>query len=100
MYKNVLNLFGNMLTAGLPHIAAPLDSRKLPCALFDSRTLPRALPHTATLPDIAVLLPYTAAHYMNSNATHRTLHTAHHTQLHATINNGFKQMHVNAYEFS
>jgi hypothetical protein len=51
VYKHVLNLFENMhTTAGLPHTAAPLDSRTLPRALMDSRTLP----HTAALPDTAV----------------------------------------------
>jgi hypothetical protein len=32
----ILNIFENMLTAKLPHTAAPLDSRTLPHALPDS----------------------------------------------------------------
>jgi hypothetical protein len=55
IYTNMfLFFFENMLTAGLLHTAASLDSRTLPRALPDSRRLPHTLPHTATLPDIAV----------------------------------------------
>jgi hypothetical protein len=83
LYEYVLNLFENMLTAGLPHTAAPLESRTLLRTLSDSRiplcTLPRTLLHCRTQP---CALPQTAAHYMNSNArqphtAHRILHTAH-----------------------
>ena len=71
----------------MPHTAAPLDSRTLPRALLDSRTQPRALPHTAALPDTAVRsAAHYAAHCMNSNAAHRTPHTAHRTQSHTAIN--------------
>jgi hypothetical protein len=82
-----MNLFENMLTAGLPQTAALLDSRTLPRALPDSRTLPRTLPrtlsrtllHCRTQP---CALPQTVAHCMNSNAgqphtAHRILYTAH-----------------------
>jgi hypothetical protein len=69
VYEYVLSLFKNMLTAVLPHTAAPLGSRTLPRALPDNRTLPHTLPHTAALPDTAVRL---AAHCCtlrtNSNA--------------------------------
>jgi hypothetical protein len=71
-----------MHTARQPHTAAPLDRRTLLCALPDSHTLPRTLPHTATLPDTAVR---SAAHYTNSNATHRTQHTSHRRQWHTAI---------------
>jgi hypothetical protein len=54
LYEYVLSLFKNMLTAGLPHILAPLGSRTLSHALPDSRTLPRTLPHTAALRHTAV----------------------------------------------
>jgi len=53
VYEYVLSLFKNMLTAVLPHTAAPLGSRTLPRALPDNRTLPHTLPHTAA---------HTAAH--------------------------------------
>jgi hypothetical protein len=81
LYEYVLNLFENMLTAGLPHTAALLHSSTLPCALPDSRTLSRtvALLHCWTL---LCALPHTAAHCMNSNAgqphtAHRIMRTAH-----------------------
>jgi hypothetical protein len=70
----------NMLTAGLSHTAAPLDSRTLPPALPDSRTLPHTLPHTAALPDTAVR---SAVHcrelhqFECRTAAHSLLHTAH-----------------------
>ena len=67
LYEHVLNLFENMHSAGLPHTAAPLDSRTLPRALPDSPTLLPTLPHTAALPDTGVryaahcrTLPHTA----------------------------------------
>jgi hypothetical protein len=65
LHKYVLNLFENMLTAGLPHTATPLASRTLPRAQPDNlRLMLRTLLHTATLPDTAVRF-----------ATHcRTLH--------------------------
>jgi hypothetical protein len=47
LYEYVCSLFENILTSGLPHAAAPLDSRTLPRALPHCRTLPRALPHIA-----------------------------------------------------
>ena len=98
LYEYVLNLFENMLAAGLPHTAAPLESRTLPRALPDIsrtppctllRTLLRTLLHSQTQ-QCALPLPQTAAHCMNSNArqphtAHRTLHTAH-TQSHPVIN--------------
>jgi hypothetical protein len=43
-----LNLFENMLTAGLLHTAATQDSRKLLRALPDSRTVLHTLPHCRT----------------------------------------------------
>jgi hypothetical protein len=49
-----LNLFENMRTAGLPHAAAPLDSRTLPHALPDSRTLLHTAAHPAALPYTAI----------------------------------------------
>jgi hypothetical protein len=80
MQMNILNLFENMLTAGLPHTAALLDSRTLPRAQADSRTLPRTLPHTVTLLDTAVRF---AAHCRTLHdfgcrtAAHNILHTTH-----------------------
>jgi hypothetical protein len=84
LYGYVLNLFENMHTAALLHTAAPLDSRTLLRALPDIRTPPRTLPYCRTRPCV---LPHTAAaHCVNSNATHRTPHTAHCTQWHTAIN--------------
>jgi hypothetical protein len=79
IYEYVLNLFENVLTAGLPHTAAPLDSCTLPRTLPDSRILPRTLLQCRTQP---CALPHTAAHCINSNAeqphtAYRILHTAH-----------------------
>ena len=81
MQMNILNLFENMLTAGLPHTAAPLDSRTLPRALPDSRTLPHTLPDSRTQ---LRALPHTLPHcrtlyklkcYTPYSAHSRTLHT-------------------------
>jgi hypothetical protein len=83
LYEYVLNLFENVLTAGLPHTAAQLGSRTLPRALPDSRTLPRTLPCTLLHCRTQLCaLPHTAAHCVHSNAgqphtAHCTLHTAH-----------------------
>jgi|AntRauMFilla1563_2_1112583.scaffolds.fasta_scaffold124258_1 hypothetical protein len=83
-------LFENMLNAGLPHTAAPLDSRTLPHALPDSRTLPCTLLRTLLhLPDTAVR---SAAHghtlhgFECRTAAHRTPHTSHRTQSHTVTN--------------
>jgi hypothetical protein len=72
--KYVLNLFGNMLTAGLPHTAAPLDNRTLLRAPPDCRTLLRAPPDSRTL---LRTLPHTAAHCCTLHEIKcRTAHTA------------------------
>jgi hypothetical protein len=76
-----------MLTAGLSHTAALLDSRTLPRALLDIRTLPHTLPHTAALPDTAVR---SVVHCRESHefecrtAAHSILHTAHKCTLQLT----------------
>jgi hypothetical protein len=88
MYTNfheyVLNLLENMLTAGLPHAAAPLDSCTLPRAVLDGRTLLHIAARTAALPYTAIR---SAA---NCSTLHefewRTPHTTHRTQSH-TANN-------------
>jgi hypothetical protein len=72
LYEYVLNLFENMLTAGLPHTAAPLDSRTLPRALLDSRIPPRTLPRTLLHCYIMLRTPRTL-HALKC----RTPHTAH-----------------------
>jgi hypothetical protein len=54
----ILNLFENMLTAGLPHTAAPLDSRTLPRALLD--TAVRSAAHCRTLHEFECRTPHTA----------------------------------------
>jgi len=77
LYEYVLNLFKNIHTAGLPHTAAPLDSRTLPRALPDSRTLLHTLPYCWTQPcALPHTMPHTAWIWMPHTA-HRILHTAH-----------------------
>jgi hypothetical protein len=88
-----------MLTPGLPHTAAPLDSHTLLHALPDSRTLLPTLPHTAALPDTAVrTTAHTATHcMMNSNAAHRIPHTAYRTHQSHTALTWLRIIHVNVY---
>jgi hypothetical protein len=87
LYEYVLKLFENMLTSGLPHAAALLDSRTLPCALPDSRILPRTLPHTLLhYRTQKCTLPQTEAHCMNLNVAHHTPHTTRCTRPHSAIN--------------
>ena len=64
LYKHVLNLVENMHTAGLPHTAAPLDSRTLP------RALAAGQPHTAA---------HTAAHCRTAGQSCALCRTLPHT---------------------
>jgi hypothetical protein len=67
IYTNTFIFFENMLTAGLLHTAALVDSCTLPRAPPDTSTLPHKLPHCRTQP---CALPHKAAYCMKSDAGH------------------------------
>jgi hypothetical protein len=69
-----MNTFENMLAAGLPHTAPPLDSRILPLALLESRIHLCALLHTVVLLHTAALLD---SRRLPCALQHTAAHTAH-----------------------
>jgi hypothetical protein len=101
LYEYVFNLFENMLTAGLPHTAAPLDSRTLPRAQPDSHTLSRIPPYIAARTAghscaLCRTMPHTAWFQMPDS---RTPLTAHRTTVAHRRQHDFKQVYVNVYAF-